>query len=216
MPSLPNPPERRATPGLRVLRAADARRVPWRNGRGVTEELALAPPGASFERGDFDWRVARATVAQAGPFSAFPGFERVLVVVQGAGLRLEHGADAPPARVVPLAPYRFSGDWATTAVPLDGPVTDVNVLARRGVVQAEVELLRSVAAARGAGPAGGEWLLHVLVGGLELRAAGANRGPALALGPGDSLQADGGVRAEILREAPDTLALRVRLRRAPG
>ncbi|MBM3986021.1 MAG: hypothetical protein FJ296_10095, partial [Planctomycetes bacterium] len=92
VPSLPNPPERRATPGLRVLRAADARRVPWRNGRGVTEELALAPPGASFERGDFDWRVARATVAQAGPFSAFPGFERVLVVVQGAGLRLEHGA----------------------------------------------------------------------------------------------------------------------------
>jgi environmental stress-induced protein Ves len=216
VPSSPNPPDRRATPALRILRAADARRVPWRNGRGVTEELALAPDGASFGRGDFDWRIARATVAQAGPFSAFPGFERVLVVVQGAGLRLEHGSDAPPAHVTPLAPYRFSGDWATSATPLDGPVTDVNVLARRGVVRAEVELLRSVTAALGAPPDAGEWLLHVLAGGLALRAAEAAGVPVVALGPGDSLRADGRARAELLDEAPGTLALLVRLRRAPA
>src|SRR5258708_2763617 len=59
---------------IRQLTPADARRVPWKNGRGVTDELALWPPGASFERGDFDWRIACAGVDAAGPFSAFPGF----------------------------------------------------------------------------------------------------------------------------------------------
>src|SRR5687767_10413887 len=35
------------------LHPADARLVPWKNGRGVTRELALWPEGASLERGDF-------------------------------------------------------------------------------------------------------------------------------------------------------------------
>ena len=37
------------------LRPGDARRVPWKNGRGVTEELAVWPPEASFERGGKVW-----------------------------------------------------------------------------------------------------------------------------------------------------------------
>lgn len=200
---------------LRVLRAGDARRVPWRNGRGVTEELALAPAGATFERGNFDWRVARATVGEAGPFSAFPGFERVLVVVRGAGLRLEHGGDAPAAIVPPLAPYRFSGEWTTTATPLDGSVTDVNVLARRGIAQAEVEVLRPVAAVPGGLPGDGDWLLHLLAGGLELREAGAAGGVRLALGPAETLWAGGAARVEVTCATPGSLALLVRLRRVP-
>jgi environmental stress-induced protein Ves len=95
------------SPELRHLTAADVRRVPWKNGRGVTEELALWPPGASFERGDFDWRVARAGVDAAGPFSEFPGFDRLLVVTEGEGLLLRHGV-AAAVRVARLAPHRPS------------------------------------------------------------------------------------------------------------
>ncbi len=65
---------------------ADSRRVPWRNGRGVTEEIAIWPGGASFENGDFDGRISKAGVTEPGPFSEFLGFDRVLVVTSGAGL----------------------------------------------------------------------------------------------------------------------------------
>ncbi len=135
------------------LRPSDARRVPWKNGRGFTDELALWPRGASFEKGDFLWRVSRATVEESGPFSAFPGFERVLVVTQGAGLVLEHGTLASRAQVERLVPYRFSGDWPTRAELVEGRVEDFNVLCRRGDARADVEVWtasspRSVAAAR--------------------------------------------------------------------
>lgn len=129
---------------VRLLRAGDARSVPWKNGRGVTRELALGPEGASFERGDFDWRISAASVAENGPFSAFPGFERVLVITSGEGLVLEHGDAAPRARLRRMQPYRFSGDWPTRAelvgapgpVP-DSTVRDFNVLARRGRLDAQ-------------------------------------------------------------------------------
>jgi environmental stress-induced protein Ves len=135
------------------LRAADARRVPWKNGRGFTDELAIWPPGASFERGEFDWRISKAAVEEDGPFSSFPGFERVLVVTEGAGLVLDHGAAAPRARVERLVPYRFSGDWPTRAELVDGRIADFNVICRRGAAHAEVEVQpagaqRRIAAAR--------------------------------------------------------------------
>jgi uncharacterized protein len=159
---------------IRRLAAADARRVPWKNGRGVTEELALWPPGASFERGDFDWRIARAAVEEDGPFSPFPGFDRLLIVTAGAGLRLDHGGRAPRARALPLRPHRFSGDWPTSATLLAGPVADLNVLARRGVVRTEAAVLRP-------GPRSlhvrellesGHIFVHVLTGAVEARLAG--------------------------------------------
>jgi cysteine synthase len=56
------PVRSRAMREVRILLATEVRRVPWRNGRGFTDELALAPDGASFERGDFHWRVSRAAI----------------------------------------------------------------------------------------------------------------------------------------------------------
>jgi environmental stress-induced protein Ves len=49
--------------------------------RGTTREIAVFPPGAGMD--DFIWRLSMATVEQAGPFSAFPGIERVLAVLNG-------------------------------------------------------------------------------------------------------------------------------------
>lgn len=158
-------------PELRRLTAADARRVRWKNGRGVTEELALWPPGASFERGDFDWRIARAGVSEAGPFSEFPGFERTLVVVEGEGLLLRHGA-ASPVSVRPLQPHVFSGDGITQAELFGGPVTDVNLLARRACVRSRVSVLR-VSSAHEEELLRSHAFVHVLEGALAARAGDA-------------------------------------------
>src|SRR5579872_410027 len=105
-----------------LLRRNDAKVVPWKNGLGTTMELALWPAGASMDRLDFDWRVSAATVAAAGPFSEFRGYDRILTIVSGAGLRVRHGSHASEAELRPLEPYRFSGDWPTVAELLGGPV----------------------------------------------------------------------------------------------
>lgn len=171
------------------LRADDARSVPWRNGRGVTDELAVWPPEAAFERGDFAWRIARAPIVEPGPFSAFPGFERVLVLIEGRALVLAHGADAPRARLRPLEPYRFSGDWATEGSLPDGPVRDLNVLVRRGSASVDVEVLRlgPRSARVAAGP--GHAFVHALGGRLGARVTEEEQG--FALEPGESLWARG-------------------------
>jgi environmental stress-induced protein Ves len=169
---------------FRHLTPSDARRQPWKNGRGVTEELALWPPGATFERGDLDWRIACAAVDEPGPFSAFPGFERVLVITRGAGLRLEHGPAAAPARVLPLQPYRFSGDWTTDASLIDGPVSDFNVLARRGVVRAEVRVLRAESRVLRERVGAAHTFAHLIDGDVRLRLDAA---PGIALAPRESV-----------------------------
>ncbi len=166
------------------LTPADARRVPWRNGRGVTEEVALGPAGATFEAGDFAWRVARAGVVADGPFSAFPGFDRVLVVTDGAGLRLVHG-DAPAVTLAPRVAHRFRGDDVTSAALVAGPVRDLNVLARRGVCVAEVEVV-AAGRAEQVSFAPGVALVHAVDGAIVV-AGTAGAGGRARLAAGDSL-----------------------------
>lgn len=195
------------------LTAAEARRVPWKNGRGVTEEIALGPPGASFESGDFDWRVSRASVVEAGPFSRFPGLDRVLVVLEGAGLALTHGTGSAPVTVGPLAPYRFPGEAATGATLLGGPVRDLSVLTRRGRCRAEVEVLRPAAGEQTLTLPAGEALLVVVAGAWRARLAepGAGGPRAWTLSSGDSLwgRALRAPLAVALHGGPSAVALRV-------
>lgn len=193
------------------LRASDARVVPWKNGRGTTRELALGPPGASFERGDFDWRISAASVEEDGPFSSFPGIERVLVVTRGAGIVLDHGEAAPRARVERLVPYRFSGDWPTRGELVSGRIADFNVLCRRGVARAEVEVLAGHAAHELRLEPAAQLFVHLLEGALFARSAAHERTWTLA--SGESLWLADGPAPE-LSLAGRGSALLVRLARA--
>jgi environmental stress-induced protein Ves len=87
-------------------------------------------------------RISRARVEEDGPFSAFPGWERILVVLAGDGLVLSHGTDAPRARLRPLEPYRFDGGWTTTGALVGGAVEDFNVFWRPGMLATDVQMLR--------------------------------------------------------------------------
>ena len=44
-----------------LLAAKDRIAQPWKNGGGVTREIAVEPPGAGFD--SFGWRVSTAVVA---------------------------------------------------------------------------------------------------------------------------------------------------------
>ncbi|SOB80243.1 HutD/Ves family protein [Streptomyces sp. 1331.2] len=144
---------------FQVLRASERPATAWLNGGGVTREVAGFPAGAGLEK--FDWRVSLADVASAGPFSPFPGIDRVITLVAGAGMALtvdgvEQLVDAP------YRPFAFSGDATTDCRLLGGPVVDFNVMTRRGRVEATVDLLSAPADVEV--PAEGTVLLVCLAG----------------------------------------------------
>lgn len=166
------------------LSPSDARRTPWKNGGGVTDELALWPRDAQFTRGDFEWRISRARMTKSGPFSSFPGFERVLVLVDGPGAVLSHGDDAPRARLRRLEPYAFSGDWSTHA-EISAPISDFNVIAHASVWRPSVEALPLGARRVVEELAPGHAFVHVLDG--EAVARISDEEEPLELGAGDSV-----------------------------
>lgn len=199
------------------LTAEGARRLPWKNGRGFTSELALWPPTATLARGDFAWRISKAAVDEPGPFSAFPGFERILVVTEGEGLVLDHGEPGTGARLRRLEPYRFSGDAATTAELQRGPIVDFNVLVRRGLAQADVQAVRLGRRRVRETLPRGQAFLHVVAGRAVTRLTGEEE--PFRLRASESLWArglEGGEELELTGEDDACALLLVRLEeRAP-
>jgi environmental stress-induced protein Ves len=144
-----------------VLSALPAQ--PWKNGGGLTREIAVMPSGAGMA--DFTWRVSVAEIARDGPFSPFPGIDRQILLLAGAGVRLQSPVEAVPAVPAinhllnePLRPFPFAGEAAISATLLGGPTQDLNVMTRRGVMRAEVDIARSDL---DVGPCGGLVLLAV-------------------------------------------------------
>ena len=118
---------------MEIIRYAELKPVPWRNGGGVTREVARFPqhsgPGAAAADG-WDWRVSIAEVTRAGAFSRFAGMERVLTVVEGELLALTvDGVEHPLEK---YRPYRFSGDAEAAGALPTGDIRDLNVITRTG------------------------------------------------------------------------------------
>lgn len=115
---------------IRIIDSRTARQLPWKNGQGVTLELAIAPPEADLS--NFEWRISSAQVASAGPFSHYPGIDRSLGLLSGAGLRLTLG-EHPSLDLDRHNPVlSFAGELDVQAELLDGPVQDFNLMSRRG------------------------------------------------------------------------------------
>jgi uncharacterized protein len=125
---------------------------PWKNGAGLTREIAVGPRGASAA--DFDWRFSVAEVERAAPFSIFPGIDRCIVLLAGAGLHLRSDDRSLDHRLDTVgAPFHFSGDVPLAATLLGGASRDLNVMTRRGVLRSEVVCHRSAARLHADGPA---------------------------------------------------------------
>ncbi|MGA9852800.1 MAG: HutD family protein [Gammaproteobacteria bacterium] len=114
--------------GICLFTSADYRRMPWKNGRGWTTEIAVSPAGAGQNEQSFDWRVSLAEIKTDCEFSAFPGYDRTILLAEGAGMELSFDA-APPQRIEQrYEPFRFKGEWHSRCWLLDGPVRDFNVM----------------------------------------------------------------------------------------
>ena len=116
----------------------DLRRIvpqPWKNGHGLTRELAAAPAGA--RAGEFDWRLSVADISQDAPFSAYAGVDRCIVLLDGSGLAL-HAPGWTRQLDEPFRPFVFAGEEPVQARLVNGPTVDFNVMVRRAQWRAEV------------------------------------------------------------------------------
>ncbi|GAB5470146.1 MAG: hypothetical protein Kilf2KO_31760 [Rhodospirillales bacterium] len=145
-----------------ILTPEAFRRTPWKNGLGVTDQIA--------SHGDAQgllWRLSLAEVSSDGPFSRFEGLERLLTVVEGPGMDLlgpEGGLAAEPER-----PLAFSGD-----LPLEGrlrgaPVRNLNLIYDPRRLRASGACLRPAGRLTAPGPL---CLLYLLSG--EVTGAGGS------------------------------------------
>ncbi|HET6431398.1 HutD family protein [Dyella sp.] len=181
----------------RLLRADQLQPVPWRNGQGVTREIAVMSPGAGMD--DFLWRVSLADVVGAAPFSRFPGVDRTIVLIDGAGFHMTLDGAQGHDLTTRCAPFAFPGE-AEVAVALAGGATrDFNLMLRRGRAEGGVEVWRDPG--RQAGTA--DMVLLYAVRGPIVTSAGT-------LAAGDSWL-PGATRGEVVLE-PGAVALVVRVR----
>ena len=102
--------------------------TPWKNGAGATREIIAVPSTDA----PFLWRASIATLQADGPFSPFPGVDRVITLLEGAGVQLLTDDGSVDHRLgTPLAPFAFAGEASVTSTLLGGDCHDFNVMTRR-------------------------------------------------------------------------------------
>lgn len=178
-----------------LLTPADYRRMPWKNGGGQTLEIATEPPGAGTE--SFVWRVSVAEIERDGPFSAFPGVDRTLVLLEGKGMRLTGDGSSQEMRAA-FEPVRFPGESGLHCALVDGPTRDFNLMVRRGAARGDVVVVRE--AGRAIGPAR-SLICFAATGACECLIEGR---PPIAVPSGHTLliAADPGARTPSVRVHP--------------
>ena len=119
---------------------ADFPAQPWKNGGGLTRELRRAPHPRSPQ--GFAWRISTATVTASGPFSVFPGVDRILLLLAGNGLALRCGGAPEQELRTPGQKIHFSGDLATHGRLLDGPIQDFNLMVDRTLHRGELAFIK--------------------------------------------------------------------------
>lgn len=145
---------------LRLLRAHDYRRMAWKNGGGITTEIARREGDGDA----FDWRISIAEIAQDGDFSIFPDVDRELMLLEGGGVELAIGNDEPIALTRRYQKHAFPGEAPVSCRLIDGPTRDFNLMVRRGRYAAEL-LARPIVGAQLLFPAAATtWLVFVANG----------------------------------------------------
>jgi environmental stress-induced protein Ves len=162
------------------------RRVPWKNGGGITVDIAGVFPteteAASWS--GMTWRLGRTRIERPGPFSDLTGIDRILAVIEGRGLRLKPVGEPAIDVREPMRPVRFPGEWLIESELEAGPVGVLNLMADRA--RADINLT-FMAGAETVSVHADTVVIHAPVGSAEV----VLNGEAFSLPADGALQADG-------------------------
>lgn len=142
---------------MHILRQTDLVDVTWKNGGGVTRNIAKG-----LRRDQIAWTISRADVTRDGPFSDFAGMVRVLTVVSGGAMTLK--APSLTLETALWEPVRFGGELSITSQLDDGPLTDLNLMFDPCCCADEVAVRRGALEQTIQCPAKGLIAFHVLAG----------------------------------------------------
>src|SRR5262249_38485723 len=113
----------------------------------------------------------------SGPFSAFPGYERTIMVIAGRGMELGFGGRPGRRLDRPFEPFVFSGDAAVDCRLLDGPIRDFNLMVERSSLRSHLAVVALDGSPRPLALAATETIIHCLNGTIDLaRLDGASIG----------------------------------------
>ncbi|PZO04060.1 MAG: hypothetical protein DCF30_01235 [Hyphomicrobiales bacterium] len=193
-------------PTLTPLPPESFRSKPWKNGGGITLDIADAShPGADPAGWEgMIWRLGRTAIVQPGPFSDLTGYERLQAVIVGSGLVLD-GADGEVDLRCPFMPVRYDGGIPLVSRLENGPVEVVNLIADRALCTVDL----AVPVAGGMTPLSGG--IHILYAPGEA-VRGRCDGEAFVVEPGHALRIDADADGALTVEAGQALLATIRLR----
>ncbi|WP_191287043.1 HutD/Ves family protein [Aliiroseovarius zhejiangensis] len=179
---------------MQIIRQCDLVETPWKNGGGITRNIA-----EERDAGGPLWRLSMADVDGDGAFSSFPGLTRILTVIKGDGMVL-HGPDGD-MQADYAQPVRFDGGAPVRATLTQGPIRDFNLMFDTARCAGDAQIVRA-AGAHAVGQAGQTCVVHVIAGVASVEGAD--------LGVGDTaISNDAPLRFDL---AQDAVALTITLR----
>ncbi len=133
---------------MRIIHSSEFVEGRWRNGMGVSWDIAASSEGAE----DFGWRFAIARIDADVPFSHYAGVDRIFTLIAGQGLDLAF--EGRPALAVDklFVPHFYSCDVPTYCRLRNGPARALNLFYRRGQWRADVDIISSNARIAHPGP----------------------------------------------------------------
>jgi environmental stress-induced protein Ves len=165
---------------MEIIRRSSLREGRWRNGLGVSWDIASEPPGVET----FGWRFAIARIDTDVPFSLYPDVDRIFTLIAGDGLRLDFEGRSSLIVERRFVPHVFACDIPTSCHLRRGSCHALNLFTRRGQWSASVDVLSSGCDISHDGPI----LLFALEGAADVNGQ--------VLGEGDAAVAADEVRAD--------------------
>ena len=164
---------------MHVLKRNELVDVPWKNGGGITRNIAK---GLADDR--TAWTISRADVAQDGPFSDFAGMMRVLTVVSGGAMELQ----APTHTITACMwqPVHFDGALKVKSSLTDSPLTDLNLMFDPILCDGSVTTRRDPFSGSVARPDHGLLAFHVLAGTPQINAVNTALGDTVFIDSNDA------------------------------
>jgi len=180
---------------LRLIPANEYRRERWRNGLGWTREIARGPVDSE----NWDWRLSIAEIDSDCAFSAFPGCDRLLMLLSGNGMELEFDDGETRTVAPPHGSLAFAGERGLQCRLLDGPTTDFNAIVRRDRCTLQVLRRPLVGSMVFFAEARVLWAIHLIAG----RGTIKSEGESATLDAGDTALLETGVTDASVRSILD-------------
>ncbi|KAJ3411296.1 hypothetical protein HDV05_002400 [Chytridiales sp. JEL 0842] len=127
----------------------------WKNGLGSTYQIAIKPPGASYKKDTFHWRLARTEISDSCSLSVFPGYDIHLLLLPELGANafitagkngvlnpmvLKHNGEEKDVGMRVLCGYKWNGEMQTSCIVNSGPLRYLTLIANRETTDVSVSV----------------------------------------------------------------------------